>query len=353
MRGLSTGLGLLAAGSLVWAWRNLVPRPEADLTGQVALITGGSRGLGLIMARQLAEAGCRLVICARDARELAQAARDLQVRGADVLAIQCDVTEEASVEQLVAVATGHFGGVDILVNNAGIIQGGPIESMSVEDFDDAMEVNFWGAVYATMAVLPQMRERGYGRIVNITSIAGKVSVPHMLPYNCSKFAFRGFSEGLATEVAKDGITVTTVVPSLMRTGSPVNALFKGDVELEFLWFSLLDSLPFSSTDAEQAAREIVTGLRRGDTYVSYNIPAQALGLLHDLAPEATIALLSLVNRWLPRGEMPFEPPVRGMHIATPLSPSFLTVFMNNAAKRFNQYGGQTRPTEAHAEQVGL
>lgn len=353
MRGWTTGLGILAAGSAWWAWKNLVPHPEADLTGQVALITGGSRGLGLILARQLAEQGCRLVICARDEQELAIASRDLQLRGADVLAVQCDVSEAASIEQLVMLATLHFDRIDLLVNNAGIIQSGPLASMNLQDFEQAMAVNFWGAVHATMAVLPQMRERGEGRIVNICSIGGRVSVPHLVPYNCSKFALRAYSEGLAAELAQDGITVTTVMPGLMRTGSSANALFKGEVEHEYFWFSLLDSLPFTSTDAEHAAARIIQAVRRGDTEVAFNVSAQALGLLHDLAPELAIGLLAGINRWLPFAERPDEPAIRGMHLATPWTPGFLTTFSNRAARHFNQYGGRPQPSPEHAAQAGL
>ena len=116
-------------------------------------------------------------------------------------------------------------------------------SATVADFEDAMGTMFWGMVYTTLAALPQMTERGAGRIVNITSIGGKVAVPHLLPYCCAKFAAVGFSEGIRAELAKDHIKVTTVVPGLLRTGSHANAVFKGDHHKEYGWFSLAATRP--------------------------------------------------------------------------------------------------------------
>jgi NAD(P)-dependent dehydrogenase (short-subunit alcohol dehydrogenase family) len=200
---------------------------EENLSGQVAMITGGSRGLGLAMARVLADEGCKLVICSRNEAELDEARRDLLDRGADVLAIRCDVANQAQVEQQVAIATARFGPIDLLINNAGVVQVGPLESCRLDDFQQAMDIMFWGTLYPTLAVLPSMRERKRGRIVNITSIGGRFGMAHMLPYDAAKFAATGLSEGLHAELAKDGISVTTITPGLMRTGSHLNAIFNG------------------------------------------------------------------------------------------------------------------------------
>jgi len=113
--------------------------------------------------------------------------------------------------------TQHFGRVDIVVNNAGIIQVGPMSTTTVEDFATALDVMFWGALYPTLAVLPQMRARRSGHIVNITSIGGMVSVPHLLPYTCAKFAAVGLSKGLRAELGQEGIHVTNVVPGSSRS----------------------------------------------------------------------------------------------------------------------------------------
>jgi NAD(P)-dependent dehydrogenase (short-subunit alcohol dehydrogenase family) len=335
------GLGLGLAG------REALQRlREADLRGQVALITGGSRGLGFLLARELAREGCRLVICARDEQELEQARKDLEQRGAEVLAVPCDVADRAQVDHLIAEATGRFGRVDILVNNAGIIQVGPIETMTIQDFEDAMGVMFWGVVYPTLAVLPQMQERRSGRIVNITSIGGKVSVPHLIPYNCAKFAAVGFSEGLRAKLAQDGISVTTIVPGLMRTGSFLNAFFKGRQEAEFTWFALGSSLPLISMDAERAARQIVSAAKRGESERILTLPAHLVARFNGLFPGTTADLLGLVNRIvLPRAGGAGKAPARGMEVQERLHSqllNFLTSLGRSAAHRFHQFPGPSR-----------
>src|SRR5436309_7591109 len=107
--------------------------------------------------------------------------------------------------------------------------------MTVEDFEETMRVHFWGPLYATLAALPHLRKQDTGRIVNISSIGGRIAVPHLAPYSASKFALAGLSDGLRTELAREGIYVTTVFPGLMRTGSHVNAQFKGKRRAEFTW----------------------------------------------------------------------------------------------------------------------
>lgn len=228
---------LFAIRAVLQLWR------QYDLSGKTVLITGGSRGLGLVMARELLREGARLAICARDEAELERARTDLVRRGADVLALPCDVTNQEQVNEMVRVVRDRFGQIDVLINNAGAIAVGPMEVMTLEDYEAAMKIHFWAPLYTTLAVLPEMRQRHEGRIVNISSIGGKISTPHLLPYSASKFALTGFSEGLRAELASYGIVVTTICPGLMRTGSPYNAIFKGQHRAEYTWFSLSDSLP--------------------------------------------------------------------------------------------------------------
>ncbi len=335
-------------------WRTVVrSRRKIDLHGRTVLVTGGSRGLGLLLAREFARNGCRIAICARGETELENARRDLVGRGADVLATTCDIADPDQVRDMVRWVTERFGRIDILVNNAGIIQVGPMETMTLEDYRQAMAVNFWGGVHCTLEVLPQMRLRREGRIVNITSIGGRVAVPHLLPYSASKFAFRGFSEGARAELAKDGILVTTIVPGLMRTGSPVNALFKGRNALEYTWFSIGDATPLTAMSAERAARRIVEATRRGESEVTLSWQARLLGATHDLMPGAFAEFMGVINRVLPGDDGSRTHLVPGMELATPLSPSPLTALMNRAARNYNQFGGDQRPAPEHARQVGL
>ncbi|HEY8283045.1 MAG TPA: SDR family oxidoreductase [Chloroflexota bacterium] len=296
----------------------LTPR-QADLRGQVALITGGSRGLGLVLARELANAGCKLAICARDEAELTRAAALLsEPRGrsgqdgarmnghgpmpavTEVMTVTCDVSDRSRIPEMVDRVTRRFGRIDILVNNAGVIQVTPLGNATRADFQSAMDIMFWGMYDVTMAVLPGMLAQGYGRIANVTSIGGKISVPHLLPYSAAKFAATGFSEGLRAELAGKNVTVTTIVPGLMRTGSIYNVLVKGDKRREFAWFSVLASVPGLSMSADRAARRMVRAVRRGQAEAIVGAPAKVAVRGHALFPNLSAAVLGLVNRCLPK-----------------------------------------------------
>jgi NAD(P)-dependent dehydrogenase (short-subunit alcohol dehydrogenase family) len=341
--GMGAGLGYLA-------WRS-VTHPAVDLTDRVVLITGGSRGLGFLMAQEFARHGCRVAICARDERQLERAQADLARIDRRVLALRCDVSDPDAVTAMVGRVTEHFHRIDVLVNNAGIIQVGPLTSMTIADYRQAMDVIFWGSVHCTLAVLPQMMERRDGRIVNITSIGGKVAVPHLLPYDAAKFALVGLSEGWRAELKGHGIRVTTVVPGLMRTGSPTNAFFKGDAAKEFTWFALASATPASTMSARRAARRIVEATGRGESEVTLTWQAKALRVAQGLFPGAVADLLGAVNRLLPKGDARSE--YRGMHLASRLAPSPLTTLMTRAAVRNNEFGGFPTPSPRHARQSGL
>jgi len=270
-----------------------------DLQGKTVIITGGSRGLGLELGRQLAASGARLAICARDPAELERARAELEAHGAEVFAMPCDVTERAQVTEFVEMTTRRFGSVDVLINNAGTIQVGPAAQMTLDDFEFAMRTNFWSALNTTFAVLPEMRRRGQGSIVNISSIGGKISTPHLLPYSASKHALTGFSEGLRAEVSREGINVTTVLPGPMRTGSHVNAEFKGQHEDEYSWFSFGASTPGLSISASRAAARIISGFRERQAQVALPVQTIVAIKFHALFPELSHSMLALMNRALP------------------------------------------------------
>jgi NAD(P)-dependent dehydrogenase (short-subunit alcohol dehydrogenase family) len=314
----------------MWFGMRALRRP-LSLRGKVALVTGGSRGLGLVISRELLRRGCDVAICARDSLELAHAADRID---GEVLGVPCDVSDVSQVDEVVRVVTERYGRIDILVNNAGIIQVGPLESMTLEDFDESMAINFYGALHATLAVLPQMRARHEGRIVNVTSIGGKVAVPHLLPYDCAKFALVGLSEGLRAELASDGISVTTVVPGPMRTGSPVHALFKGEHARELAWFTTSDLHPLTAMSAERAARRIVDACARGEAEVTLSWQAKLMRLAHDLSPGLTSDVLGLVNRLLPAG---IDRGAReGLELTDEL-PAALRLRLDRLANKFGQY----------------
>src|SRR2546423_2196253 len=321
---------LMAARALYRRWL------EYDLGGKTVLVTGGWRGLGLVLAREFAEEGANVAICARDPAELERARRDLEGRGARVFAFPCDVTERAQVKELVEVVTRRFGPVDVLVNNAGVIQVGPLEVMTLEDFEQAMAVHFWGPLYTTLAVLPRMRARRDGRIVNISSIGGKIAVPHLVPYSASKFALAGLSEGLRAELLKYNVVVTTVCPGLMRTGSPRNATFKGQHRAEYAWFALSDALPVTSIQAERAARQIVEATKRGQAELVITTQAVLAVKFRALFPEAAADVLALVNRLLPAPGGIGRKRAKGKESESALAPSILTTLSDWAARRNNE-----------------
>lgn len=310
---------------------------EYDFKDKVVLITGGSRGLGLVLAREFADQGARLVICARDEDELERARVELESRGAEVMIHRCDVTNRTDVLEMITAIESRLGGVDVLVNNAGVIQMGPLEVMTHADFEKAMNAHFWAPLNTTMAVLPRMRQKKSGRIVNISSIGGKVSVPHLVPYCASKFALTGLSRGMRTELLKDGIAVTTICPGLMRTGSPRNAGFKGKHREEYAWFSIGDALPLLSVSAENAARQIVNACRRGRAELVISVPAKAAVLFDTLLPEVTSNLFALANKLLlPEAGGIGEREVKGKESESALSPSWLTTLNEQAAVRNNE-----------------
>ena len=328
-------LGKLAAAGVGMALglRALV-RPRMNFRDKTVLITGGTRGLGLVLARDFLKEGARVVICGREESTLERARVELEHLGGEVLAVPCDVTDPVQVEALISSVHERFGAVDVLVNNAGIIQAGPLESMTIEDFEDAIKTHLWAPLYTTLAVLPEMKRRGEGRIVNISSIGGKVSIPHLVPYSASKFALVGLSDGMRAELAQDGIKVTTVCPGLMRTGSPRNATFKGDHEKEYAWFYVSDSLPGLSLNAERAGRKIIEACRRGDAEVLVGLPAKMGAVARALAPNLTAALLAYVNRLLPQDSHTER--FTGEQSETPLTRSWLTELSQRAARRNNE-----------------
>ena len=333
-----------ASQALLWSAAGaglfLLARAQAirpyEFRHKIALITGGSRGLGLVLARHLVGAGAKVAICARDEEELERAKAGFAIPGRRSV---YGCVRSAYARRCQSHGCACFGAlrpIDVLINNAGIISVGPLEEMNVDDFVEAMEANFWSGVYTTFAVLPEMRKRQTGRIVNITSIGGKLPAPHLLPYTASKFAFFGFSRGLRSELLKDGIVVTTVAPGLMRTGSPVNANFKGKNRLEYAWFSIADSLPFISMDADRAAEQILAASRRGEVEITLTAPARVAAALDRLFPEFTGSLLSIANRLLPDGGGIGQRTVRGAQSESVLSPSALTTWSDRAAERNNE-----------------
>ncbi|MFC7485721.1 SDR family NAD(P)-dependent oxidoreductase [Knoellia sp. CPCC 206453] len=281
----------------------------------VALVAGASRGLGLLISSELVDRGYRVHGCARDRAELDRAeaivnsgdvgpsieAKDRPGGGrGEFIGHVCDVADAEAVAEWVANVRSAEGSVDVAIHVAGIIQVGPVESTSLGHFRAAIDTMLLGPVHLCLSVLPTMLEAGSGRIGVVSSVGGVVSVPHLLPYSVAKFGAVGLSEGLQAELSGTGVTATTIVPGLMRTGGHLHAQFVGDAPKDYAWFSTGASLPLLSISAERAARRIVDAVLAGRSQVELTPLTWVGRRVHGVAPGPTSRVLGLVARALPR-----------------------------------------------------
>lgn len=326
----------VGVGAALIAW-DMARRARAiDFRDRVVLITGGSRGLGFVLARQLAAEGARIALLARTADDLESAAAKLREAGADVFTVPCDVGAREQASEAVRQVVEHFGRLDVLINNAGVIQVGPVQNMRYEDFQQAMAVHFWGPLHMMLAAVPHLSAQG-GRVVNISSIGGRIPVPHLAPYTASKFALTGLSESLRAELKRNDILVTTVSPGLMRTGSPLRAGVKGAHQEEFTWFAISDSLPLVSISADRAAAKIVDACRYGDAALTITPQAKLAAALHGVAPGLVTRMMTLANWLLPAPAGPEGDQVReGRQSETKWTRSPLLALTRRAARVNNE-----------------
>lgn len=332
----AVAIGAAAAWTAGKIWRRT---RRMSLAGKTVVITGGSRGLGLELARVFGEAGANLALLARDRDELERARDALGNEvSARVEIVRCDVSERDTVKEAVDSIADRLGRIDVLVNNAGVIQVGPLANMTRADFEQAMNVHTWGALNMVEAVLPHMVRQPKARIVNISSIGGKVSVPHLLPYCTSKFALTGLSDGLRAELASSNISVTTVIPGLMRTGSHVNAQFKGQHKKEYGWFAVTAGFPLASVSSDHAARTIVDACVHGDPVLILSPQARLLETVQALFPNTVSHLINGVARLLPTPEATDEADDvhSGRESHPDTLPRILTSLVDKAAVRNNE-----------------
>jgi short-subunit dehydrogenase len=271
--------------------------------GQVAIITGGSTGLGLALAHRLGRAGLKLVLAARSKEQLEEAKRELLASGSivseeDVLIVSCDLTDQQQAKGLIDTVLQAFGTFHVLINNAGVIEVGPMEDQPLKAYERAMAINFFGAVYTTYAALPTLLGNKAGAIVNISSIGGKLAVPHLMPYVASKFALTGFSEGLHAELHRKGVRVTTVCPGLMRTGGERHAHFYGSIDKEKKWFQTAARTPLLTASARNAANQIFKAVASGKTELTITPQAWLAARFVGVAPGMTQALSAFFNEYL-------------------------------------------------------
>ncbi len=331
-------LGWAAAGVGVFLVAHALIKEitKFDLAGRVVLITGGSRGLGLVLARHLALKGARLVICARSGDQLEMARQELESIGAKVIAMTVDVTENEEVKAMIRDVIKHYGKLDVLINNAGAIQVDPQDLMGIEEYEVAMQTNFWAQLFAMHAVIPHFIDRGQGRIANITSIGGKIAVPHLLPYTASKFASVGLSEGMHAELKKHGIYVTTVVPNLMSTGSPVNSTFKGDHQKGYAWFKHAKSNPFLAQDPDEAAQRIIKAIEYGDSEAVLSLSGKVATFIKGFAPEWVNVLMGFANKFLPEAVTGNSTALKGAQVEHASAGGSTRMIRENSGERNNK-----------------
>ena len=323
-----------AAGAAVGLYK--ASRRRYEFAGRTVAITGGARGLGLVMARRFVDLGARVAICARDEGELRRAEQELSDRGGDVLAVQCDLMVPEQAQKFVDDCRIRFGGIDVLINNAGVIQVGPLEEQTDKDFHDAMDIHFWGPYHTMQAAIPLMKRRGEGQIANIVSIGGKLAVPHLAPYSASKFALSGLSKAFGNELAKDGIKVTTIYPGLMRTGSHLNALFKGQHEKEFAMFSVMDATPATSISVERAAAKIIDAIALGRSELVITFQAKLAAMAGELFPETVSKMMRTTTAFLPGEGGIGERLATGLESRSDLVPDFITSAIDREAVENNE-----------------
>jgi len=321
---------------LIWAIVRFIRTASYPLRDKVVVITGGSRGLGLVLARYVCARGGNVALIARDPEELARAKTDLAPRGGKTLTIQCDLLDSGQIQSAVRQVIDRFSKIYILINNAGIIEVGPLEHMRPEDFDRAMRLHFWAPFELISQIVPEMRIWGGGRIVNISSIGGKIAVPHMASYSASKFALTGLSDAVRAELARDNIHVTTVAPGMMRTGSHVNARFKGEHADEFGWFSASAGAPLISMNADRAARKILAACRRGQPSLTLTFAARGAIAANALFPNLTGYIMKCVNRFLPAAAGEEGDRSRTCGQLPRCAPEWLTRMADRATKKNNE-----------------
>ncbi len=329
------GMGMLGGFAVTTAVLRATRR--YDFAGKVALVTGGSRGLGLALARELAARGAKLALCAREEVDLEDARRELQAAGADVFVAPCDVTDRESVRHFVRRVRETYGQIDVLVNNAGVIEVGPLEAMDVGDFEEAMQTHFYGPLYFTLEVAPELRRRRDGRIINISSFGGKVAVPHLAPYCASKFALSGFSDSMRSELAHEKVYVTAVYPGLMRTGSALHAKFKGKARAEYAMFRTGAVLPLLTMEPQRAARRILHASSYGRAELVLTPQAKLMVKARALFPNLVLNTTGVVERMLPSAEGGTREQVKGEDLLPPRGGSVFDKLLRYTAMRFNEY----------------
>lgn len=274
------------------------------------LVTGGSAGLGLVLARQLASKGVRLAVCDMARQTVRQAVDELRKYGGDVIGIECDVRKYDSVVQMFEEIDAEFGGVDVLFNAAGVVEVGASEWMNHRDFENFMETNCRGAFCTIRAAMPGMWKLGWGRIMNVALLGRQRAVTSMPPGVECKSGTVGLLQDLRTDFRHENILVSTACPGLIETLSSRETMFEDRHREKYGWFSIGDSLPLMSENAQEAASQIIDACQQGRGKFTVANPVNVAVHLQRYFPALKNEILTMMGqpplRWEPLGASEFE-----------------------------------------------
>lgn len=282
------------AAAAVYAWRRL---PRRHTQGRTVLITGGSRGLGLELAREFLAAGARVALCARNQAELERARQRLAPAGEPVSIHVADISDPQDVDRLVSEVAERWGRLDILVNNAALFMSGPMALMRVEDYERILKVNLIGTIIVTETCRPYLERRG--GVITIVSAAGLLPAPHLAPYAVSKAGVSMYAQLLEVELADRGLETMAVYPSYMPTGVSYHADYRGAVAAEQHTVQRLMQVPFLAVDQRRGAGIIVDAWRYGRRVVIYPAVVRLSVMLTGLVPEFVLRIARRANRYYP------------------------------------------------------
>lgn len=251
-----------------------------EFEGRVAAITGAGSGIGRALAKELSKHGAHLALSDINEEGLAETVAECDTGGVKVTSQVLDVADREAVEAWAAKVVEEHGKVNMIFNNAGVALGAKIETMSYEDFEWLMDINFWGVVYGTKAFLPYLKESGEGHIVNLSSVFGLFSVPTQSAYNSAKFAVRGFTDALRMELELSdyGVSCTTVHPGGIKTNIARNARVDSSIGIEENGGETIGDMfdKIAMTSPDQAAREILAAVRRDRRRALIGLDAKVL-----------------------------------------------------------------------------
>jgi NAD(P)-dependent dehydrogenase (short-subunit alcohol dehydrogenase family) len=271
--------------------------PRLDLTDKVVVITGAGSGIGRALAKELTDRGANVAISDWNADSVAETGQMIEGRGTKVLIDSFDVSDRAAFEAHAQRVLDEFGRADIVINNAGVSLAAQVATMTYEDMEWVIGIDFWGVVYGTKAFLPHILERGDGAIVNVSSVYGLFGVPTQSGYNAAKFAVRGFTEALQQEVADTDVVVTRVHPGGIKTNIVRHGRIRESMEEGGNPEDLAEQFENAvRTTPERAAEIIVSGLVKRKPRILIGPDAVMLDLLVRLFPVRYQKVMGLLSR---------------------------------------------------------